>query len=125
QRRVDLVMHLVNNGWFGRSYEQRQCVASWVFRAVEARTPFLSCANAGITCAVAPSGEILGRVDRVMEEGWLLTEVPPRWPPPIFLLGGVWALPAGLLLGLGVGLLLSRRPRGGPGARKGRSRRPV
>ncbi|MHC4137714.1 MAG: apolipoprotein N-acyltransferase [Planctomycetota bacterium] len=125
QRRVDLVLHLVNNGWFGRSYEQRQCVASWVFRAVEARTPFLSCANAGITCAVAPSGEILGRVDRVMEEGWLLTEVPPRWPPPIFLLGGVWALPAGLLLGLGVGLLLSRRPRGGPGARKGRSRRPV
>jgi apolipoprotein N-acyltransferase len=95
---VDLVLHLVNNGWFGRSFEQRQCVASWVFRAVEARTPFLSCANAGITCAIAPSGEITGRVDRVMEEGRLFAEVPPRWPRPPFLRGGVWALPAGLLL---------------------------
>ena len=114
---VDLVLHLVNNGWFGRSFEQRQCVAAWVFRAVETRTPFLSCANAGITCAVAPSGEITGRVDRVMEEGRLFTEVPPRWPPPPFLRGGVWALPAGLLLGLGAALLLSRRRRreAGPG----------
>lgn len=109
---VDLVLHLVNNGWFGRSFEQRQCVASWVFRAVEARTPFLSCANAGITCGVAPSGEILGRVDRVMEEGWLFVDVPPRWPPPLFLRGGVWALPAGLLLGLVAALLLRRRGSG-------------
>jgi apolipoprotein N-acyltransferase len=123
QEGVDLVLHLVNNGWFGRSYEQRQCVASWVFRAVEARTPFLSCANAGITCAIAPSGEILGRVDRVMEEGWLFTKVPPRRPPPLFLRGGVWALPAGLILGLGVALLRSRRRGGAPGAGKGRNRR--
>ena len=114
QERVDLVLHLVNNGWFGRSFEQRQCVAAWVFRAVEVRTPFLSCANAGITCAIAPSGEISGRVDRVMEEGWLFTEVPPRWAPPLFLRGGVWARPAGLLLGLGVALLLRRRGSGGP-----------
>ncbi|MHC4972472.1 MAG: apolipoprotein N-acyltransferase [Planctomycetota bacterium] len=112
---VDLVLHLVNNGWFGRSFEQRQCVASWVFRAVEARTPFLSCANAGITCAIAPSGEITGRVDRVMEEGRLFAEVPPRWPRPPFLRGGVWALPAGLLLGLGLALLLRRRRGGDPG----------
>jgi apolipoprotein N-acyltransferase len=125
QGRVDLVLHLVNNGWFGRSYEPRQCVASWVFRAVETRTPFLSCANAGITCAVAPSGEISGRVDRVMEEGWLFTQVPPRWPPPLHLRGGVWALPAGLLVGLGLAVFLGRRRRGGPGAGQRRIKGPA
>jgi apolipoprotein N-acyltransferase len=125
QPRVDLVLHLVNNGWFGRSYEQRQCVASWVFRAVEARTPFLSCANAGITCAIAPSGGITGRVDRVMEEGWLFTTVPPRWPPPLYLRGGAWALPAGLLLGLGLAVARTRRRRRGPGAAGRRNEGPA
>ncbi len=104
--RPDLVLHLVNNGWFISprflswripSFEQRQCLAAWVFRAVETRMPFFSCANAGITCAVAPDGRILSRVDRVMGEGWLFERVPPRWEEPLFLRGG-FLLPAVLLL---------------------------
>jgi apolipoprotein N-acyltransferase len=87
----------VNNGWFGDSYEQPQCVASWVFRAVETRTPFLSCANAGQSCAVAPDGEILGRIGPVFEEGVLHVRVPPRWGAPPCLRGG-FLLPAALLL---------------------------
>ncbi|HEY7863035.1 MAG TPA: apolipoprotein N-acyltransferase, partial [Thermoanaerobaculia bacterium] len=79
--RPDLLLHLVNNGWFG-PFEPRQAVASWVFRAVETRMPFLSCANAGITCAIGPDGRILGRVDRVMEDGFLLVRVPPRGTRP-------------------------------------------
>lgn len=102
----DLILHLVNNGWFLRprfffwrvgSYEQRQCLASWVFRAIETRTPFFSCANAGITCAVAPDGRILGRVDKVLGEGWLFERVPARWPEPFYLRGG-FLLPMALLL---------------------------
>jgi apolipoprotein N-acyltransferase len=103
----DLMLHLVNNGWFvsprflwGRlpSFEQRQCLAAWVFRAVETRMPFFSCANAGITCAVAPDGRILSRVDRVMGEGWLFERVPARWPAPPFVRGGFLLPPALLLL---------------------------
>ncbi|MHC4548998.1 MAG: apolipoprotein N-acyltransferase [Planctomycetota bacterium] len=121
---VDLLLHLVNNGWFGRSWEQRQCVASWVMRAVETRTPFFSCANCGITCAVAPSGEILGRVDRVMEKGVLYAEVPPRWPAPFYLRGGVWALPVALLAGFGAAWALARRRSRGPADASGQTRDP-
>jgi len=113
----DLLLHLVNNGWFlsppflgGRvpSFEQRQCVPIWVFRAIEMRTPFFSCANGGITCAVAPDGRVLGRVDRVMEEGWLAARIPPRWPRPPFLRGG-FLLPPALLLLVPVFLWRARR----------------
>ncbi len=116
--RPDLLLHLVNNGWFlsppflwGRipSFEQRQCVPIWVFRAIETRTPLLSCANAGITCAVAPDGTILSRVDRVMGEGWLCVDVPSRWPRPFFLRGGFLLPPALLLLLLPVFLWRARR----------------
>jgi len=102
----DLLLHLVNNGWFLPtrflwwslpSFEERQCLAAWVFRAIETRTPFFSCANAGITCVVAPDGRILGRVDQVMGEGSLYERVPPRWPEPLFLRGG-FLLPLALLL---------------------------
>ena len=105
----DLLMHLVNNGWFGESFEQRQCVASWVLRAVETRTPFLSCANAGITCAVAPSGEVLGRVDKVFGTGFMAVAVPPRWPETPFSKGG-WALPAAAVaLAVAAAYLRARR----------------
>jgi len=88
----DFVLHLVNNGWFGRSWEQRQMVASLVFRAVETRTAVLSCANGGVTVAVGPSGRELGRRDRVMEDGYLGVVVPQQGAPPPFLLGGRWIL---------------------------------
>ena len=63
---VDLILHLVNNGWFG------------------------------ISCAVAPSGEVFVRLDKVMETGVAWGRVPPRWREPLFLRGGRWLLPAGL-----------------------------
>ncbi|HEX5135801.1 MAG TPA: apolipoprotein N-acyltransferase [Planctomycetota bacterium] len=114
----DLMLHLVNNGWFVSprflgghipSFEQRQCLAAWVFRAVETRMPFFSCANAGITCAVAPDGRILSRVDRVMGEGWLYERVPARWPMPLFLRGGFLLPPVLLLLLLPVLLWRARK----------------
>lgn len=116
----DLLLHLVNNGWFG-PYEPRQAVASWVFRAVETRMPFLSCANAGITCAVGPDGRLLGKVDRVMEDGVLLVRVPPRWSEPLFVRGGYLLLP--VVLGLLAGAFLARNllRKGREGGRRGPS----
>jgi apolipoprotein N-acyltransferase len=105
----DLILHLVNNGWFGETWEQRQCVASWVFRAVETRTPFFSCANAGITCAVNPDGSEAGRLDKVFQEGYLAVATARRWPAPIFLRGGAWILPGTLVLAVAVFWALRRR----------------
>lgn len=107
----DLILHLVNNGWFGHTWEQRQCVASWVFRAVETRTPFYSCANAGITCAVNPDGSIAGRIDKVFETGYLAVATTRRWPAPVFLHGGQWILPGVLVLAGAVLWALRRRRR--------------
>ncbi|MDH3591879.1 MAG: apolipoprotein N-acyltransferase [Planctomycetota bacterium] len=107
---ADLVIHLVNNGWFGASWEQRQSVACWVMRAVETRTPFFSCANGGVTCAIAPDGRILGRIDRVMEEGVMGARVPRRWDEPWFMRGGAYAVLAVSLAGVALfGLLTWRR----------------
>jgi len=94
----DLFLHLVNNGWFGWVWEERQCVAAWVFRAVETRTPFLSCANGGITCAVDPGGRIYAELDEVMKPGFLFVNVPPRESPPLYMGGGRFALPVVLSL---------------------------
>lgn len=111
----DFLLLLVNNGWFGHSFEQRQFVAACVFRAIETRTPVLVCANTGITCAVAADGTIVGEVDRVMEPGALYVHVPPRGPAPPWPAGRPWLLP--LLLGLAAGVfgLLGRRS-GSPSA---------
>jgi apolipoprotein N-acyltransferase len=110
---ADLILHLVNNGWFGETWEQRQCVASWVFRAVETRTPFFSCANAGITCAVNPDGSVAGRFDEVFREGYLAVATDRRWAAPLFLRGGAWILPGALVSAAAVLLALRRRRRPG------------
>jgi apolipoprotein N-acyltransferase len=108
----DLILHLSNNGWFEESWEQRQSVAPWVFRAVETRTPFFSCANGGISCAVGPDGRMLAYLDKVMEDGFTYARVPPRWSPPPYLRGGYVALPLGLALlwALGAFQALRKRP---------------
>lgn len=94
----DLILHLANHGWFAESAAQDQAKAIWVFRAIETRTPFLSCANAGVTCAVAPSGRPLGSLDDGAKPGFLPVSVPPRWPPPPLLVLGPWPLPVALFL---------------------------
>jgi len=92
--RADLVLNLVNNGWFGECWEQRQMVAIWKFRAVETGVPFLSCANAGITCVVAPSGEVTAILDRIMEPGVVAARVPEAVERPLYGRGGRFLLPS-------------------------------
>jgi len=96
--RPDLILHLANHGWFAGSAAQPQAKAIWVFRAIETRTPFVSCANSGVTCAVAPSGRPLGSLEDGSKPGLLAVSLPPRWPPPPLLDLGAWPLPAALLL---------------------------
>ena len=94
----DLILNLVNNGWFATSWEERQMVAIFQFRAVETGLPFLSCANGGVSCAIGPYGEVVARLDKVMETGVLAVRVPAAIPPTPYRRGGRWMLPAALLI---------------------------
>ncbi len=104
----DLLLHLANHGWFTGSFAQEQAAAIWVLRAIETRTPFLSCANTGTTCAVAPSGRLLGALRNGGAGGALHLRLPSRWPPPPYLGLARFALPLLLVL-LAVTLFARRR----------------
>ncbi len=104
----DFLLHLVNNGWFGVSWEEPQMVAALVFRAVETRTTVLSCANGGITVAIAPSGREIVRLDRVMQDGYLGVLVPQQGAPSLFLRYGFRIL-LGTILALGTLVLALSR----------------
>jgi len=94
----DLILNLVNNGWFGDTWEERQMVAIYRFRAVETGLPFLSWANGGVSCSIAPNGAISARIDRIMEPGVLAVTVPSAYPRTPFRRGGRWAPPIALAL---------------------------
>jgi apolipoprotein N-acyltransferase len=55
---MDFLVNLTNDGWFRRSAEQWQHMASAVFRAVENGLPLVRCANNGITCWIDASGRV-------------------------------------------------------------------
>jgi apolipoprotein N-acyltransferase len=94
-------------------------VAIFVFRAVETGLPLLSCANGGVSCAIAPSGEVVAVLDKVMEPGVLAVRVPAARGATPYRRGGRWALQALLAL-LAIYFFAVRRgksPRNGPEAR--------
>jgi len=114
----DLILNLVNNAWFAKSWEERQMLAIFQFRAVETGLPFVSCVNGGVSGVIAPSGEVVASLDQVMEPGVLAVRVPPAWGATVFLKGGCWALPAALFLAA-LGFFLSERRRKSNAPQKG------
>lgn len=94
--KADLILNLVNNGWFGDSWEAQQMLAIFRFRAVETGVPFLCCANGGISCAISPTGKIIGTLDRLMEPAVLAVLVPDAIEAPIYLRGGRFIVPVAL-----------------------------
>jgi len=57
-RKVDFLINLTNDGWFGDSAAQWQHAANAVFRAVENHIPMVRCANNGLTCVVDEWGRM-------------------------------------------------------------------
>jgi apolipoprotein N-acyltransferase len=64
ERRVDFLVNISNDGWFLRSAELRQHLASCVFRAVENRVTIARAVNTGISGFVDPDGQIYARVTK-------------------------------------------------------------
>jgi apolipoprotein N-acyltransferase len=82
--RVDLLVNLTNNGWFGESAAQWQHAAAAAFRAVENRIPLVRCSNNGLSCWVDSTGGMhnirFAESDDIYQAGFKIVTVPVLGP---------------------------------------------
>jgi apolipoprotein N-acyltransferase len=58
-QRVNALVNLTNDSWFGKSREQSEHLGLAVYRAIEHRKPLLRSVNAGISAYVDPTGRVI------------------------------------------------------------------
>jgi len=58
-----LMVNMTNDGWFGRTSGPWQHLGMYAFRAVEHRIAVVRAANTGVSAFIAPSGQVLRRLD--------------------------------------------------------------
>ncbi len=58
KKRVDFLLNISNDGWFGRGIQQPQHLAISTFRAVENRIGIVRAVNTGISAFIDPSGYV-------------------------------------------------------------------
>lgn len=61
--RVNALVNLTNDSWFGKTREQSEHLGLAVFRAVEHRKPLLRSVNAGISAYVDPTGRVIEQTE--------------------------------------------------------------
>jgi apolipoprotein N-acyltransferase len=61
RRRVELLVNITNDAWFGRTSAPYQHLSMTVFRAIENRLYLVRTANTGISAIISPTGKILSR----------------------------------------------------------------
>lgn len=71
RKKVDFLLNISNDGWFGRGIQQPQHLAIAVFRAVENRVGIARAVNTGISAFIDPAGRVHDRVKPGAN---------PRWP---------------------------------------------
>ena len=70
KKRVDFLLNISNDGWFGRGIQQSQHLAICVFRAVEGRVGIARAVNTGVSGFIEPSGRIHDVVAGGQSESW-------------------------------------------------------
>jgi len=55
--KIDFLLNITNDGWFGESAAHWQHMITALFRAVENGVPLVRCANNGISCYISPTGK--------------------------------------------------------------------
>jgi apolipoprotein N-acyltransferase len=63
RRRVELLVNITNDAWFGRTSAPYQHLSMTVFRAIENRLYLVRAANTGISAIISPTGMILSRTE--------------------------------------------------------------
>jgi apolipoprotein N-acyltransferase len=61
--RVNAIVNLTNDSWFGKTREQAEHLGLAVFRSVEHRKPLLRSVNAGISAYVDPIGRVVEQTE--------------------------------------------------------------
>jgi apolipoprotein N-acyltransferase len=69
-KRVDFLLNISNDGWFGRGIQQPQHLAICVFRAVENRVGIARSVNTGVSAFIRPDGRIHEVVRGDLEDRW-------------------------------------------------------
>ena len=59
---IDVMIYLVNDGWYTSPPEPQQHARQAVFRAIENRIPIIRCANTGISMFINSNGEIIDQI---------------------------------------------------------------
>jgi apolipoprotein N-acyltransferase len=104
-----LMVNMTNDAWFGRTSGPEQHLGMYAFRAVEHRVPVVRAANTGVSAFIAPTGQIVRRLN-LFERGLLTETVPLRVGRTLFTRLGDW--PGLLALAVSAaGLAATRRRR--------------
>jgi apolipoprotein N-acyltransferase len=104
-----LMVNMTNDAWFGRTSGPEQHLGMYPFRAVEHRVSVVRAANTGVSAFIAPSGQIIRRLN-LFERGLLTETVPLRVGKTLYTRLGDW--PGLLALAVtAAALVLTRPPR--------------
>lgn len=69
-KRVDFLLNISNDGWYGHGSQQPQHLAICVFRAVENRVGIARAVTTGVSAFIEPSGQVHDRVRGDPANGW-------------------------------------------------------
>jgi len=70
EKRVDFLLNISNDGWYGRGSQQPQHLAICVFRAVENRVGIARAVTTGVSAFIEPSGQVHDRVRGNPSQNW-------------------------------------------------------
>jgi apolipoprotein N-acyltransferase len=84
-----LMVNMTNDAWFGRTSGPEQHLSMYPFRAVEHRVSVVRAANTGVSAFIAPSGQIIRRLN-LFQRGLLTETVPLRVGKTLFTRLGDW-----------------------------------
>lgn len=107
--RVQWLLNVTNDAWFGQSAGPHQHFASARLRAIEQGVPLVRAANTGISAVVDPYGRVLAHL-ALGSEGVLDSPLPLALPPTPYARLGDLALLIMLAIAFGL-ILLGRRSR--------------
>ncbi|MDP6570884.1 MAG: apolipoprotein N-acyltransferase [Candidatus Marinimicrobia bacterium] len=97
-RGAEVLVYLVNDGWYETAPEPQQHAKQAIFRAVESRRPVIRCTNTGISLVIDPGGNIKGELP-LNEAGVINTVIYPKTALTFYTkYGDIFAVMSGIII---------------------------